>query len=179
MIYIGRLRDRFRPRSCLMTLKAVAGGEFRSAPVLRSRPMTNQARGPVRVNDTDQPPDPQAAETRDPRGIHDLPHRCCQNPHSSAGLQSMCSILQSKTGPRQLLRSTLGTDGTCKSLIINVICRLRPSAARLFHFGSGNAYSFCNEEAATFWTTPSIALTSHRSFLPRKRRPIEFPLIPA
>jgi hypothetical protein len=179
MIYIGRLRARFRSLFVPHTLNPIVKGGSRCPA--RGRLVEKKEEGerapsrPLRLAPHQRQPSENPRPSRHPR----LQHRRCQTADSSAGLQSMCSILHSETGRRHRRRLILGTVRRRKSLIINVFCGRGPFGILLFHFGLGNAYSCCNEEAATLWTTPSIALTSHRSFLPRKRRQIEFPLIPA
>jgi hypothetical protein len=94
-------------------------------------------------------------------------------------LQSMCSILHLGVGPHPYSRPLGKRCLQDNAFIMSDLRGKSEIGSALYRFGSANAQSYCNEEAATLWNDPINFSTSHRSFLPRKRRPNEFPLIPA
>ena len=102
------------------------------------------------------------------------------NPSSSIpALQSMCTILHRLPLPKPAPRARRAPPTQLNILTARGLPHPNPNTSRPCHFGSANALSSCSEEAATFETHHSNFSTSHRSFLPRKRRPTLYPLIPA
>jgi hypothetical protein len=89
-------------------------------------------------------------------------------------LQSMCSILHLEVGLLSDRWSLSEIECTGKMLILNNFRNDSGIASELYHFGSANAHSSCNEEAATLGTLLSIFRLLTGRFFPGNGAQLSF-----
>ena len=94
--------------------------------------------------------------------------------HANHVLQSMCSILHFECVVSHGPRPHSGTGLSTKPMILNKLSVMVCLDSRLYHFGSANAHSSCNEEAATLGTLLSISRLLTGRFFPGNGAQLSF-----